>query len=169
MNMRIGKIYVLILSLLIILTGCNSVSKDASNTLKITENDEKTILEYLNINTKDIANSSKGKIFNAFKILGTDKDRIYIWLVKKEYFKKEDQNTLEDGSVVSLPVVLYIKKVDDGISVTKHKCPPDGVNYGKVVTKLFPSNIRKEFPDKDVTDKLVESTLVQAKRDFNIE
>ena len=138
---------------------------NSANIVKITQNDEKTILDYLDTKTQDIANSSKGKVYSAFKIIGTEQDKIYIWLVKKEYFKKEGLSYLEDGSVVSLPVVLYAKRNESGISVIGHKFPPDGVDYGKKVTRLFPPYIRKEFPDYDVKDKLIEDTLIRAKKD----
>ncbi|MDN5316849.1 MAG: hypothetical protein PWR08_973, partial [Thermoanaerobacterium sp.] len=34
--------------------------------------------------TNDIAYPNKGKMYSAFELLGTDKDKIYIWLVKEE-------------------------------------------------------------------------------------
>jgi hypothetical protein len=164
--MKIGTIFIFIFSIIIFFTGCNSTKAEATNNLKITRNDEKVILEYLDMKTKDIANSSKGKMYSTFKLLGTDDDRIYIWLVKKEYLKKEGQNTPGSGSVVSLPVVLFVNKGEKGISITSHNTPPDGANFGKAVSRLFPTNIREKFPDSDAKDKLVETTLIRATEDF---
>jgi hypothetical protein len=79
-----------------------------TNPLKITQNDKKIILNYLDTKTNDIAYPSKGKMYSAFELLGTDKDKIYIWLVKEEYIKTG--TNLERGQGVSLPVVLKIKK-----------------------------------------------------------
>jgi len=90
--MKTGSIIVFMLSIIIIFAGCGEIKTDATNELKITPDDEKTIQEYCDMKTDDIARASEGKMYSAFKILGTDKDKIYIWLVKREYSKSEWQD-----------------------------------------------------------------------------
>jgi len=162
--MKIGIYFSLVLGIVTIFTGCNLTKTDATNTLKITQNDEKVVLEYLDTKTNDIAYSGRGKMYSAFKVLGTDQDKIYIWLVKVEYFNIGDNITHEGGDAVSVPVVLNIKKIDKGITIISHNFPEDGTNYGKSVKRLFPPNIK--FPDYDEKIKLKEVTKVRAEEDF---
>lgn len=164
--MKIGTMFVYLLSILIIFAGCGEIKTDATNALKITPNDEKTIQKYCDTKTDDI-DSSEGKRYSAFELLGTDKDRIYIWLIKTVYIKNEGQDdTPESGSSVSLPVVLYIKNDGKGITIISHKWPHDGKDWGRDVVRLFPPNIRKIFPEDDAKEKLIEGMLIRATEDF---
>ncbi|MEG6565701.1 hypothetical protein V6B95_01860 [Thermoanaerobacterium saccharolyticum] len=163
MKIRTFLIFVSILSIIIVFAGCNSSQKiTTANPLKITQNDKKIILNYLDTKTNDIAYPSKGKMYSAFELLGTDKDKIYIWVVKEEYIKAG--TNLESGQGVSLPVVLKIKKSSKGISIISHDFPKDGVNHNKDVKKLIPANIR--FPNNEETVKLVEVTKTRAEEDL---
>ncbi|MFU0782398.1 MAG: hypothetical protein ACFWT2_04785 [Thermoanaerobacterium thermosaccharolyticum] len=101
-------------------------------------------------------------MYSAFELLGTDKDKIYIWLVKEEYIKTG--TNLERGQGVSLPVVLKIKKSSKGISIISHDFPKDGVNHNKDVKKLFPANIR--FPNNEEIKNLVKVTETRAEEDL---
>lgn len=122
--MKIGSMIVFMLSIIITFTGCGEIKTDATNVLKITPNDEKTIQEYCDTKTDDIDISPEGKMYSAFELLGTDKDRIYIWLIKRMYIKNEGQDEKpESGDTVSLPVDLYIKNDGKGISIIGHKYP----------------------------------------------
>jgi hypothetical protein len=143
-------------------------SMDSADFLEITKDDEKVILEYLDKETNNIARSSEGKMYSAFKLLGTEKNKIYIWLVKIEYLKKGGQITHMGGGAVSLPVVLYARKDENGILITRHKFPSDGVHYGKSIMKLFPLKVREKFSDIDYDEKerLKEITLIRAKDDL---
>jgi hypothetical protein len=78
--MKFETLFFMLLAIIIIFTGCNSTRRDVdNNTIKITQNDEKVILEYLDTKTDDIAYPSKGnKTYSAFNLLGTDIDKIYI-------------------------------------------------------------------------------------------
>ena len=136
--MKKRSIVIFLILISIILIGLNFRARNSSNSLEITEVDEKVILEYLDKNTDDILPATVGKLYSAFTILGTDKDKIYIWLLKEEY-KKDDTSTAQSG--VSLPVVLYIKDNSNKIEITNHKIPKDGAEYEKDIKKLFPRNI----------------------------
>lgn len=143
MKIKRISIFVFLLSITIFFIGCNSKLENSSNTLKITKEDEKTILEYLDIKTIDIDEARVGKMYSAFSILGTDEDSIYIWLLKEEYFKQGNEIVQQGG--VSLPVVLYIEKSKNGIEIKNHKYPGDGEQYGKDIKKLFPRNVIDEI------------------------
>lgn len=162
-GMKIGTIFVLVLGISLILAGCY-LTKKPTDPIKITENDKKVILEYLDTKTNDIARPSRGKMYSAFKLLGTDQDKVYIWLVKLEYFKVGNKITHEDGDAVGTPVVLYIKKNDKGISITKHKYPEEGEYWGKSVKRLFPPNIR--FPDYN--DKVNLEKITKSRAEENL-
>lgn len=139
--MKKRSILIFILLMNLILGGCNSTVKNASNSLKITTEDEKIIQEYLDTKTNDILKARDGKVYSAFTILGTDKDRIYVWVEKIEYAKEGNSIVQRDGT--ASPLVLYIKNINNGIEIKGHKGPEDGKGYGKSIMKLFPENVRK--------------------------
>lgn len=158
------KIVLLVVLLCTIIILAFVLSKNGSHEIiKITENDEKVILEYLDKKTNDIAKPIKanGKMYSSFKLLGTDQNEIYIWLVKMEYTKIGEQVSNE-GNAVSVPVVLKVNKNNKGISIISHKYPEDGINYGKNIKRLFPSNLK--FPDYEDKAKLEEVTKDRAEK-----
>ena len=160
------KIVVLVILFCTIIILAFVLSKNGSHEIfKITENDEKVILEYLDKKTNDIAKpiKSNDKMYSAFKLLGTDQYKIYIWLVKMEYTKIGKQVSNE-GNAVSVPVVLKINKNNKGISIISHKYPEDGASYGKNIKSLFPSNIK--FPDYEDKAKLEVVTKDRAEKNF---
>lgn len=134
--------FLLFISILLFFSGCDPTPKDSSNPLKLTQQDEQMIEEYLDTRTEDISSPDQGgKMYSAFKVLGTDTDKIYLWMLKYEYLKQS--NELTNG--VSLPVVLTIKTKDDQIIIEHHSFPKDGSAYGASLTKLFPQNIRDQI------------------------
>ncbi|MEW9095481.1 MAG: hypothetical protein AB2417_10410 [Clostridiaceae bacterium] len=139
-------VFLLSLSILFVLGGCNSTLKDSSNTLEITQTDEKIIQEYLDTKTNDISSPYRGgKMYSAFRILGTDSNKIYVWMLKYENLKQS--NELTNG--VSIPIVLYIETKGDKIEIDNHKYPKDGVEYGRSLGKLFPQNVRDEMSNNN--------------------
>jgi hypothetical protein len=160
--------FTLSLLFLFILGGCNSTPKDAPNTLKIAEADEKIIREYLDTKTDDIsAPYSGGKMYSEYKILGTDNDKVYVWMLKYEYSKQGKE--LTNG--VSIPIVLYIESQGDIIEIKKHKIAGNGVesNY-KSSKRLFPQNVRDEMVniDNELINKLEEIIRNRVKEDTGI-
>lgn len=139
--MRKGIMFIFLLSMLLILGGCNLTVKDASNSLKITKEDEKIILEYLDTKTNDVSSPRGGTMYSAFTVLGTDSDKLYIWMLKEETLKQGSEVIMTNGT--SLPLVLYIKTGEEKIIITNHKYPEDGQGNGKSIRKLFPENVRK--------------------------
>ncbi len=149
--------------LIFVLTGCTQ--KNATNNLKITQSDEDIIYEYLDTKTDDVAKpvTKGGKMYSAFHVFGTDNDKIYIWLSKIEYVKSNNQ-VINEGGAVSCPLVLNINRKDDPFSIVSHKYPEDGVNNGKSIKKLFPSDIREKM--KGYKDNLNEVTKNRAEKDL---
>lgn len=139
--MRKVNIFILLLLLMGTLGGCSSIAKNPTNSLKITKEDEKAILEYLDTKTNDISSPRAGKMYSAFEVLGMDSNKIYIWMLKEEYLKQGSEIKMTNG--VSLPVVLNIEVVEDKIEIKSHKFPEDGEGNGESIKKLFPENVRK--------------------------
>lgn len=141
--MKKRNIIIFILLIAFFFIRYNFGLRNSFNSLEITKVDERTISEYLDTKTNDILAATDGRVYSAFTILGTDKDRIYLWLLKEEYIKKDNDITLQSG--VSLPVVLYIKDDGNNIEIISHKIPADGAEHEKTMRKLFPRNIRNNI------------------------
>lgn len=80
-----------------------------------------------------------------FKILGMDQSRIYLWLIKAEYCKADEN--IKQQNIISLPFVFKYKNKSDDIVITGYAYPRDGSSYGKDITRLFPTAIIEKFPD----------------------
>lgn len=155
----------LIISIIIIIIAF-LVYDEFDNSLEITKTDEKIILQYLDTKTNDINVAREGKMYSAFTVLGTDEDKIYIWLLKEGYFKEEGMLRVESGT--SLPVVLYIKNGKNGIEITNHKYPEDGIGNEKSMKKLFPYYVRYAINSNynERADKLQKIIKNRAEKDF---
>lgn len=127
------------MSIILIPGGCKSTIKNSSNSLNITKEDEKIIQQYLDTKTNDISSTKSGKMYSAFILLGTDNDKIYVWMLKEECIKVGSGVIITNG--VSSPLVLYVKTGEYGIKIKSHKSPKDGEGYGKSIKKLFPQNV----------------------------
>lgn len=165
MKLKISSIF--LLATIIIFSGCNLSKKVSTNNLEISKIDQKVILEYLDEKTDDILSSKRGKVYSSFKLLGENKDEIYIWVVKLEYFNEGSEISHDGGDAVSIPVVLKFKLKDNNISILSHKYPNDGQNYNQSVKKLFPNNIK--FPNNEEVLKLNESATKRAEEDMRKE
>lgn len=160
------KKIIFIFLILIILGGFNRVEKSSSDSLIITQEDEKAILEYLDAYTNYIINPSiGGKIYNAFTVLGTDIDKIYLWVLKEEYLKQGSESIM--GSGVSLPIVLYIINGENGIEIANHKYPEgDASELNMNIKKLFPKNIRRKMGNQNIK-QLNEIIIKRVNEEFN--
>lgn len=159
---------IILLLMIFVLGGCNSAINNASNSLKITLEDEKLIRDYLDTKTDDILKARYGKVYSAFDVLGTDKDRIYVWVHKEEYFK--EGNSLVSEDAVAMPLVLYIS-IDKGLEINSHKGPEDGTGYGKSMRSLFPENIKNSINTdyNERASRLSEEAKSRAEEDFKNE
>lgn len=149
-----------ILPMLLLFSGCDSTLKNSSNILKISQTDELSIEDYLDTKTDDISSPFQGgKMYSAFKILGTDSNKIYLWMLKYEYINQS--NELTNG--VSLPVVLTIETKDNQIGIESHRFPKDGNEYAPSLKELFPPNIRDQI-SKNPNELVNELELIIEKR-----
>lgn len=98
---------------------------------EITTKEIENLTKYIESKTDDICEKTNNKSYNAFEILGVNKDEVYIWLLKAN-----------DVSVVSIPVQL---KVNEDFEVIGHKYPGDGSDYKEDLEELFPKSIRKKI------------------------
>lgn len=115
---------------------------------EITTKEIESLTKYIENKTDDICEKTNNKSYNAFEILGVNKDEIYIWLLKAN-----------DISVVSIPVQL---KVNDDFEVISHKYPGDGAEYKEDLEELFPKNIRKKINNEhDAYVKKLEDKIEQ--------
>lgn len=154
------------LAMIVVLGGGGGyyyLKKISTATSNITRADENIIYDYLDNKTNDLAYSKRGKMYSAFKVLGTSQDKLYLWVLKREYSKVG--KTFPDGDAVSVPVVLSVIKIGNNLIIISHKAPEDGDNYGKSLKKLFPSNIH--FPiSNDDRNYLEEATRIRAEEDL---
>lgn len=112
--------------------GC---SKNNEDNLKITEADSEVIREYIDNNTGNKIAVNEGEVYSAFKILGTSKDEIYLWVLKEN----------SSGSASSLPVLLKASRVKGELSITDFRIPSDGDAYIDDVNEMFPRYVRKQI------------------------
>lgn len=112
--------------------GC---SKNNEDNLKITEADSEVIREYIDNNTGNKIAVNEGEVYSAFKILGTSKDEIYLWVLKGN----------SSGSASSIPVLLKASRVKGELSITDFRIPSDGDAYVDDVNEMFPRYVRKQI------------------------
>ncbi|MFL0247109.1 hypothetical protein [Candidatus Clostridium stratigraminis] len=131
----------IILLVIILIFGLyNLTAKTSSNSLKISKDDEKIILEYLDTKTNDILAPLGGKLYSAFTVLGTDDNKIYILMLKEEFIKHGNEMIQNGG--VSAPMVLNVQTNDGKIKIIGHKYPRDGEEGSIDLKRLFPKNVR---------------------------
>lgn len=134
--------------------GCSN--SNLSSTVTDTENS--MILGYLDF--KVMTANFGGKVFSAYKLLGRDSDKLYIWANILEYYKKN--GLVEQGSGWSVPLVLNLTKSDDVVSIAGHKSPGDGSLYSKDIKIIFPKELQKTilfFPSNSTQVKEVGERL----------
>lgn len=108
----------------------------------ISNPDEKIIYEYLNTKTDDLmGKAGEGKFYSAFTILSTDRDKIYIYVMKAR-FVKQGNAAVQDDTVIS-PLVLYVKNTNEGMIIVGHEGPEDGMGWGRSLGRIFPENVNE--------------------------
>lgn len=145
-NIIISILAILAIFTIIFCYNYNTTPRNATNSLRITKAYEKTIQEYIDTSTYKLGYPEIGKMYSTFKVLGTDKDRIYIWISKAEFYK--EKNKIKMQNCVIEPIVLYVKVNKNTIKIKSYKFSEDGESNGKSMRKLFPKNIL-EIMDKN--------------------
>jgi hypothetical protein len=98
-----------------------------------------------------------GRVFCAYDVLATEQagniTTLYLWALCLEYYREQQQ--LEKGAGVSLPVALTLQNQAGSLRVLEHKVPGDGKDYGKDIKAIFPQSVWSEiFPSsgKEIDD-----------------
>lgn len=125
--MRRVIFYVMLVVLLLAGSTLNSTVK---------EEDGQEIERY--IRQEVMSPNSGGKIFSAHEILSTNEEKgeIYLWALIEEYYKEGAE--VEQGSVMSVPIVLKVDRSEGTFKVISHTLPRDGSFYADDVKEMFP-------------------------------
>lgn len=87
--------------------------------------------------------SSGGSVICVHDTLGSEREgdavELYLWALCEEFYC--DQQGLEQGSGVSLPVAVEATRQDSGAWSLAHKTPRDGSDHGQDVSAIFPRRI----------------------------
>ena len=97
-------------------------------------------------------------MFTTYEILGTDLNaaEVYLWALIEEYY--QEGGNLEQGTGMSVPMVLHAEKNTQSFKILKHTLPGDGSNYIDDIKTMFPSKLHNKIVDYDVNhiSKLIE-------------
>jgi hypothetical protein len=92
-----------------------------------------------------------GKVFCSYEKLGASEDtanpRLLVWALCQEYYC---QKSLDRGTGMSLPVVLFLQIAGSAYTITSSKIPGDGKQFGTDVKTLFPQDTWDSIFGKDV-------------------
>jgi len=95
--------------------------------------------------------SSGGKVFCAFEKLGASEDienpRLFVWALCQEYY---GQKSLDRGTGMSLPVVLFLQKAGSAYIITSSKIPGNGTQFWPDIKTLFPQDTWDSISATDV-------------------
>lgn len=126
----------------------------------LTKTDINNIEKYLD---KKVMNPEfSGKIYSAHKVFMEQNEKIYIWALLQEYYKKNDKT--EPGTGWSVPLVLYIEENPNGIIIKNHIAPGDGDLYSEDIKKLFPIEIQQQIFDFSGTEEMRKLEEISKKR-----
>lgn len=140
-----SKVNLIILVVLVVVSvGCQGVTQPETPTVSTSE---------LSIPSEDINGylasqllhaSFGGDLFCDHELLALESKEdatvIYIWALCQEFYC--DQQQIEIGSGVSLPVALAARRQDGERWSFEHRIPRDGLSYGVDVSAIFPSRIQ---------------------------
>ena len=132
---EVSKKIFLIMLLLICTVSFIACGRNSEDNLKITEADNNVIREYIDNKTGNKIVVNEGNVYSAFKVLGTGKNEIYLWVLK--------ENSVGGGG--SMPVLLKANRVSGELSITDFKIPRDGEDYVEDIKEMFPRYVRKQI------------------------
>jgi hypothetical protein len=145
--------------LILLLAGCSE-----PGSISVTEKDKQEIEKY--IRQEVMSPNFGGEVFSAYEILGSDENKgeLYLWALIQEYYKKGTE--IEQGTGMSVPMVLKIDQSKDSFKVLSHTLPRDGSLYAEDIKNLFPYFAGRKainHPDK-VISKLIEEAEAEAEQ-----
>ena len=88
-----------------------------------------------------------GNVFCAYDVLATEQEgditTLYLRALCLEYY--QEQQSLDKGTGISVPVAVILHNRDSSLWVSEHRIPGDGIDYGKDVKVIFPQSIWPEI------------------------
>ncbi|WP_236636033.1 MULTISPECIES: hypothetical protein [unclassified Exiguobacterium] len=95
-----------------------------------------------------------GDVWTTYKILDTNttKNEVYVWALIQEYIQEGDR--FEQGTGMSVPLVLYLDDKDESFTIQGHRVPRDGSYYPTDLWTMFPVHVQVSIsphPDGTVT------------------
>jgi hypothetical protein len=147
------------LLLILLLAGCSQ-----PGSISVTEKDKQEIERY--IRQEVMSPNFGGEVFSAYEILDSDrkKGELYIWALIQEYYKED--TGIEQGTGMSVPMVLKIDESKDSLKVLSHTLPRDGSFYAEDIKSMFPYFAGRkalDHPDK-VISELIEEAEAEAEQ-----
>jgi len=145
------KRLVLFILVIFILAGCQK-----SALAKTEAEDILNIVEMQNYLAKEIGETSFGGVaFCAYDVLQAERDaqniNIYLWVVCQEYYQN-DQG-LERGTGVSLPVAVYLGNENETYSILDHRASEGfGEELAQEYKDIFPRSVRKKMENNTVEE-----------------
>jgi hypothetical protein len=145
--------------LILLLAGCSQ-----SGSIAVTEKDKQEIKRY--IRQEVMSPNFGGEIFSAYEILESDENKgeLYLWALIQEYYK--EGTGIEQGTGMSVPMVLKIDQNKDSFKVISHTLPRDGSLYAEDIKNLFPYLAGRkalDHPDKLISE-LIEEAEAEAEQ-----
>ncbi|CAM4025684.1 hypothetical protein [Mesobacillus thioparans] len=108
----------------------------SSSSISLSAENQQEIERY--IREEVMSPNFDGEIFTAYEILGSNekKGELYIWALIQEYYK--DGSKMEQGTGMSVPMVLKIDQTEGSLQVISHTIPRDGSYYANDIKDMFP-------------------------------
>ncbi|MED5101754.1 hypothetical protein P9858_16650 [Niallia circulans] len=144
-NLRRWFIIIFVISVFVILF----VFLNAKTKVKVTQQMDDTITQYIKDKYKDVYNENeKHKQFEAHKVYGAEKKyniiTVYVYSVYKEF----NPATFEQSAGHALPARIKLLKQKKHFKVISYTEPEEGTLYTNSVKRLFPKEYtRKVFQD----------------------
>ena len=137
----------IVASLYAVTTGESFVSMSQSVSVDHQEMERYLTTEVMNPNFG-------GDVWTSYKILDTNttKNEVYVWALIQEYVQEGDR--FEQGSGMSVPLVLYLDDDDESFTIQGHRTPRDGSYYPTDLWTMFPVHVQlaiSAHPDGIVT------------------
>lgn len=117
-----------LLVLILLLAGCSNTA--------VSEEDGQEIERY--IRQEVMSPNFGGEIFTAYEILASNEEKgeIYLWALIMEYYKEGAD--VEQGTGMSVPMILKVDRSEGAFKVTGHTLPRDGSFYADDIKDMFP-------------------------------
>ena len=132
MFVSIAGIFILLAIIFFVIAG-NKASENS------TERVDTQLLDYIEKTVCLPASASNRTTVCAAKVIGDDRNHLYLYVYKAEYYY-QDQKLSRIG-VEMVPLSLEIERSGDEIDIIGHALPAEGAQYGSSMRDIFPNSI----------------------------